>query len=58
VRRLAILVGVLLSVAVAVSFAAVQWVENGAVDATATVTLGLLFLLLWCGLVALMARFP
>ena len=52
------LAGALTSVGVAVSFAAVQWVEDGAVDGVATVALGLFFMLLWSGLVLLMARLP
>lgn len=58
VRRLAIVAGVLSSVGVALSFVAVQWLENGAVDAVATVALGLLFMLVWTGLILLMARSP
>ncbi len=56
VTRLAMLVGVLLALAVSLSFGAAQWVESGAIDSVATAVLGLLFLSVWSGLILFMTR--
>ena len=54
--RIAATIGALCSAAIAASFAAYQWVEEGAIDAVATADLGLTYLLLWLGVLLLFAR--
>ena len=54
--RIGAVIGALCSVAIAASFAAYQWVEEGAIDAVATAGLGLTYLVLWLGALLLFAR--
>ena len=54
--RVGVIIGAAWSAAVAASFAAYQLVEDGAIDAVATIGLGLGHFVLWLALLLLIAR--